>query len=236
MAFDATLIMFAKYPAPGKVKTRLIPVVGAEAAARLAEAFLLDLVERIVRTLDEKIDCVLCFDPPDAEAAFRTLLASIPKVLDRFQLVPQRGEDLGKRLANGLTDVRSAHIGPYVFIGTDAPDLPFSMIQGPSLGFPKRGTAYCTEASDGGYASLSLPSNAPCEVFENIRWSSRDTAMDQAQQLRNCGIECHRDYSWPDVDESGDVAKLFDRLKRDPSVAPRTFLAIKYECNACISI
>ena len=61
----AALIVFAKYPTPGAAKTRLIPEWGAEGAARLAEAFLLDLLERLTRT-DFAVETrkVLCFTPP----------------------------------------------------------------------------------------------------------------------------------------------------------------------------
>src|SRR5882672_8399360 len=115
----ATVILFAKFQLRGKVETRLISALGADGAAQLAEAFLLDLTERLARNLDRTIDCVLCFDPADAEDEFHRLLASIPSVLERFEFLPQSTGDLGARLASALARVRESHAAPYIFIGTD---------------------------------------------------------------------------------------------------------------------
>ena len=225
--FPATLILFAKYPAPGKVKTRLVPVLGTDGAARLAEAFLLDLTERLARTLDEKIDCVLCFDPPDAEMGFRKLLADIPGVSRRFQLVPQCTGGLGERLANALASIRKTHSGPFIFIGTDAPDLPLDAIN-TGICSASQGIAFCMAASDGGYVLLALPADAPADVFADIRWSTRETAADQIDQLRRCGVDTKRGGdAWPDVDEPEDIAGLVERLSENPVIAPRTLCVLR---------
>ncbi len=217
----ATLIVFAKLPASGKVKTRLAPVLGALGAAQLAEAFLLDLTERLALSLDSKIACVLCFDPPDAELEFRRLLASLPGVLTRFQLVPQSGGGLGERLANALTVARKTFSAPYIFIGTDAPDLSVKQIEY-AAELTTLGPACITPADDGGYVLLALPDEAPPDVFEQIEWSTRETAAQQMRQLSRCGIGRICSEPWPDVDEPGDLPALFQRLEANPTRAPRT--------------
>lgn len=223
----ATLILFAKYPAAGKVKTRLVSVLGADGAARLAEAFLIDLAERLARSLDTSINCILCFDPPDAELEFRKLLADVPSVLCRFQFVPQCMGGLGERLANALNEIRKTHPGPFIFIGTDAPDLPLEAID-EGIHTAREKNAYCKAASDGGYVLLALPADVPTGVFDDIRWSSRETAADQINQLRRCGIDTQRgDDVWPDVDEPGDIAELVKRLSENPMIAPRTLCVLR---------
>ena len=225
-----TLILFAKYPTPGKVKTRLIPAVDAETAALLAEAFLLDLGARLARSLDPGIQCVLCFDPPDARGAFCELLANTPAFLERFEFVAQRGEGLGHRLGNALVDVRKNRSGPYVFIGTDAPDLPFSEIERAARR-AENGAAFLTPATDGGYVLLALPDAAPDDVFENIAWSCRSTAQDQITQLKCCGMNTEvSETIWPDVDDAADLNALEERVNANPSIAPQTQIVFK----ACI--
>jgi rSAM/selenodomain-associated transferase 1 len=222
-----TLILFAKYPTPGKVKTRLIPAVDAETAALLAESFLLDITDRIARSLDAGIRCVLCFDPPEARAAFCELLANTPSFLERFEFVTQRGNELGERLCNALADVRKTHSGPFVFIGTDAPDLAISEIE-TGVARSQNGSAFLTPATDGGYVLLALPDTVSEHVFENIAWSSRTTANDQIEQLKRCGIDTIlSSATWPDVDEAADLKELEERLNANPSIAPRTHIVFK---------
>lgn len=181
-----------------------------------------------MRTLDEKkVDCVLCFDSPDSELEFRKLLADVPGVVNRFQFVPQCAGGLGERLANALSVIRKTHPGPFIFIGTDAPDLPLDSIED-GIQTAREGTAYCMAASDGGYVLLALPANVPANIFNDIRWSNRDTAADQINQLRRCGIDTQRSGDfWPDVDEPGDIAGLVERLSANPLIAPRTLRVLQ---------
>ncbi len=230
MSGNGTLILFAKYPTPGKVKTRLIPAVNAETAALLAESFLLDLTERIARNLNPHIRCVLCFDPPDAKAAFCELLANVPAFAERFDFVAQRGEGLGQRLTNALADVRQTHSGPFIFIGADAPDLPLHEIESGAHHAQNR-TAYLTPAHDGGYVLLALPHDVLDTVFDNIAWSTVTTANDQIVQLKRCGITTvSLGQTWRDVDDPDDLKYLEDRLNADSSIAIRTHIVFK----ACV--
>src|SRR5436309_6006029 len=94
-----TVLLFAKYPRAGMAKTRLIPALGADGSAWLAEAFLLDLLERLAREeFGAGARRVLCFDPPDAAEDFRVLLVR-EKCSGDFSLVPQAAGGLGERLA-----------------------------------------------------------------------------------------------------------------------------------------
>lgn len=223
----SVLALFAKLPVAGRVKTRLIPALGAEGAAKLAEGFLLDLVERLAGSLEEKFECVLCFDPPDAEAAFRRLLADVPGAYARFEFVAQNGGDLGERLGNALAAVRTGHSGPYIFIGTDAPDLALAELQ-QAVAVSSGESAYLVSADDGGYVLVALPGHAPPEVFRNIEWSSSRTCADQLRQLVRCGMKpIVRAASWPDVDEAKDLSLLEQRLEREPAIAPRTLAFLR---------
>ncbi|MEI6232151.1 MAG: TIGR04282 family arsenosugar biosynthesis glycosyltransferase [Planctomycetota bacterium] len=227
MTCAGTLILFAKYPTPGKVKTRLIPAVDAETAALLAEAFLQDVADRVARTFDVNAACVLCFDPPDARGAFSELLANVPVFLERFEFVEQRGAGLGERLALALNDIRRTSGGPYIFIGTDTPDLPVSEIEKAAT-VARTGSAFLSRAHDGGYVLLALPENAPLNVFDNIAWSSTYTARDQIDQLKRCGIETVvSERVWRDVDEPDDLMALVARLNADTSLALRTQIVIR---------
>jgi uncharacterized protein len=217
-----SLMLFAKLPQAGKAKTRLIPAIGAETAARFAEACLKDLLSRLAgEVFPANVKRVLCFDPPSAAPAFREMLGFDEKVQQRFELLAQGAGDLGRRLAVALTSAAERN-GGVVFIGADAPDLPMEEIQR-ALRHISAGNAYLQRATDGGYVLLGLPRNAPAAVFENIRWSSKHTADDQLQRLKGCNLNViESGITWCDVDESPDLHGLRIRLEENPQIAPRT--------------
>ncbi|MGH9055651.1 MAG: TIGR04282 family arsenosugar biosynthesis glycosyltransferase [Acidimicrobiales bacterium] len=115
MTADPAILVMAKAPRPGQVKTRLAPMLGSDACARLHEM----LVERTVALAVSVVAAatLLAFDPPDARDE---LAALVPPAV---KLVPQRGRHLGERLRAGVADVFAAHAGPVLVVGTDIPML-----------------------------------------------------------------------------------------------------------------
>ena len=95
----------AKYPAPGRVKTRLAATLGAERACALYRAFVLDLADRLAA-----LPYAVCwaFWPP--EAPYATLL---PGAVCR----PQRGRDLGARMADAVAAALAERPGALVVVG-----------------------------------------------------------------------------------------------------------------------
>src|SRR5262249_30799763 len=133
------LVIVAKAPVVGQVKTRLCPPLSAAEAAELFRCFLGDTVERAC-TLPGTQVC-LAFAPADSEALFRALLP-FP-----LHYLPQRGDGLGERLVNIFADLVQQGFHKIVVMDSDSPTLP---------------TAYLREA----FVSLSDPSNdavfGPC--------------------------------------------------------------------------
>jgi len=234
----STLLLFAKYPRAGLAKTRLIPALGAAGAARLAEAFMLDFLERLAREeFGADVRRVLCFDPPDAADDFRALLArekpgaDLPQALAArekgaggFTLVPQAAGNLGERLAAAL---EHASGGPAIFVGADAPDLPLAEIAA-AIQHAREGRAYLQRACDGGYVLLALPAGATRDVFSAITWSAATTAAQQAERIRAAKLELVESAQvWPDVDEPADLPSLKARLLKNPALAPRTLAVLR---------
>ena len=99
------LVIFAKAPVAGEVKTRLCPPLTPEQATELYRCFLLDILENVSVLKDVRI--FLAFTPVGTEAIFKPFLsfdkASSDKAQDRpreIKLTPQRGSSLGKRMAS----------------------------------------------------------------------------------------------------------------------------------------
>lgn len=220
------MILCAKRPVPGAAKTRLEPALGAAGAARLAEAFLVDLLERFGRAdFGPGVRRVLCYDPPEAAHDFKRLLDGAG-VYARWLLAPQVSGDLGARLQAALRWARAMELEPAVFIGSDCPELPAASVSA-ALRLAARGQAVLNPAADGGYVLLALPAGAPDAVFENVPWSTARTAELQGQRLREKGLAVVIGAAFDDVDEPGDLVALRERIRRVPGWCPRTerFLA-----------
>ncbi|MCA9773909.1 MAG: DUF2064 domain-containing protein, partial [Myxococcales bacterium] len=93
------VVLFAKHPSPGGVKTRLVPPLTPEQAAELYEAMLFDTLEW-ARSLTN-LDLALAYTPEIQHGYFEP-------IAEDFTLLPQRGEDLGARMAAAFEDLFKA--------------------------------------------------------------------------------------------------------------------------------
>lgn len=143
------IALFARWPEPGKAKTRLIPALGAQGAADLHRR----LTERTVATvLASGLRCEVRSTGADP-AAFRDWLG--------VDAVDQGDGDLGVRLARAARDL------PVLLIGADCPDLTPTHLRAAAAAL-SIAPAVIGPAQDGGYWLLGLAE--PADVFEGIDW------------------------------------------------------------------
>ena len=191
------IVIFAKAPVPGAVKTRLIPALGAEGAARLARDMLAGTVaEAIAAGLAEP---ELCASPsPDADA-WRGLLPAGVRLTD------QGSGDLGERLAAAARRV----IGDgerVLLIGTDCPDLDAGLLRDATARLG-RDDAVMLPASDGGYVLLGLRRYDP-SLFDGIAWSTDTVAAETIARIEALGWSLHVGETLRDIDEPADLDAL----------------------------
>lgn len=115
-ALAAQLIVLAKAPVPGRVKTRLTPPFTPHEAAALAESALADTLEAGASASFARHVLALA----DQWAAPGTLRAELPS---RFEVTPQRGDGLDERIAAAFDDAYAAAPVPAVLIGMDTPQV-----------------------------------------------------------------------------------------------------------------
>ncbi|MCG8430622.1 MAG: glycosyltransferase, partial [Candidatus Omnitrophica bacterium] len=109
------LVVFAREPRPGKVKTRLLPLFSADECARLYRAFVRDTL-RICR----RADCerrVIAYEAGGGSPGF------LRRAACKLIFVRQRGGDLGRRMHNAFVWSRAQGADETVIIGSDTPDL-----------------------------------------------------------------------------------------------------------------
>lgn len=194
----------AKAPLPGRAKTRLIPALGAEGAARLQSDLLRTIVGRLLQSslCPVQVWCEPGPDHPDFQA-----LAEAGAQLER-----QVGADLGERMANAaraaLGTARHA-----IIVGTDVPALDSGYVERAIRGLHAGHAAVLGPVEDGGYCLLGL-SRVEDALFRGMAWSTAAVADETRQRFRALG------WTWDelpmlwDVDGPEDLVRLDGRRKQ----------------------
>jgi uncharacterized protein len=185
------LIVMAKVPVMGRVKTRLARQVGAATALRFYRTTLKHVVGRLNR--DPRFRTVLSISP-DSDRFSRALP-------NQTRRIGQGRGDLGQRMQR-LFD--QAAPGPVILIGTDIPAIDPAII---SRAFRALGAheAVFGPADDGGYWLVGLRRRTRTrDMFENVRWSTEHTLADTLRNLSGLSVGFVETLS--DVDAAADLA------------------------------
>lgn len=188
------LLVFAKAPVPGEVKTRLIPALGAAGAAALHER----LVDRALATaVAAAVGPVeLCCTPDDPHPA----LAALARV-HGAALAAQGPGDLGDRMHAALSRALAGAPAAIV-IGSDCPALAPQHLREAAAALAGH-DAVLQPAEDGGYVLVGLSRPAPA-IFEGIRWGEATVMADTRERLRGAGLR------WKEMPERWDVDRPED--------------------------
>lgn len=217
------IVVMTKYPAAGRVKTRLTPALAPQQAADVHAALLRHGVARLA-SLAAEIDgrVFVCFDPPDAARPFHELLPDVPPA----QFLPQSPGDLGARLAAAAEAVRRGwNPSGMLFFGVDSPDLPADHV--------RRAASLCRNADvvlgptdDGGYWCVGVGGRVePARLFAGIEWSTGREMAQTVERAGDLGYTAALADPWDDVDRPADLARLIERLSRSPDAADGRLLA-----------
>ena len=203
-----TVVVMAKAPRPGRVKTRLCPPCTPEQAARLAEAALVDTFEAIDgATFSER---VLALDGAPGDW--------LP---NGWTVVPQRGVGLGERLDAAVTDVD----GPVLVVGMDTPQLTSELLDGARERLQQPTTdAVLGPAHDGGYWAIGFR-EALVGAFDHVEMSTADTGRQQRSRLAELGLRVRELAVLRDVDTIDDARAV-------AALAPRSRFARAFRATA----
>ena len=196
MTETIAIAVLAKAPLPGFAKTRLIPALGTEGAARLQAR----LVEHAVATAcAARIGPVTLWGAPDeSHPLFQAIGARLGVALAR-----QDGGDLGERM---LAAVAAADM-PVLVIGTDCPALTADHLRA-AADILRGGTdAAIIPAEDGGYALIGL--RAPARtLFSEMHWSVPSVMEETRRRLRDLGMTWQEPVRLWDLDLPEDIERL----------------------------
>lgn len=192
------IVVFAKAPLAGYAKTRLIPVLGAEKAARLARRMLLHTVEQARAAAVGPVE--LCVTPQPFDSAWQGL-----PPLAGVEWTEQAAGDLGARMADAARRA-TAHGGPVLLIGTDCPSLDAARLRRAAASLHDA-EAVLFPTRDGGYALLGLR-RFDLRPFEQIAWSTAEVAERTTERIRELGWSLAVGDMLHDIDEPADLQWL----------------------------
>lgn len=226
----SALVIFAKAPIAGQVKTRLCPPLTPDEAATLHGSFVLDTLERTkaaVATLKLPLDRYLACAPSSTLVFFR-----IMEERQGVKLLDQVGEDLGARMAQ-VFDTLFAQGYKHVFIvGTDTPSLPLERYQ-QALAALESHDLVLGPALDGGYYLIGLTRPIP-DLFTGIPWSTEQVLALTQEKAGALGVKTALLAPWRDIDTIDDLQALIEagavdatKPKREQSFSSRTAGALQ---------
>ncbi|MEO6924826.1 MAG: TIGR04282 family arsenosugar biosynthesis glycosyltransferase [Bryocella sp.] len=197
------LVVMAKAPRAGKVKTRLAPALGFDGSAAINVCFLKDTTRNIAEVCEAGGAAgLVCYTPVGDEAAFDGLLP------EAFVLIAQRGDAFGERLLAAAEDILSLGFGAVCLIDSDSPTIPQAALHTAVEELAKPGDRVVLGGSDdGGYYLIGLK-QAHSEPFENITWSTESVLEETVAQCERAGLEIVRLPTWYDVDDAETLAVL----------------------------
>jgi hypothetical protein len=189
------LLVFAKAPVRGEVKTRIAAKIGAVAATRLHEAL-------VGRTLAVAVaadigDVVLCCAPDTSHPFFGRMQRELG-----VSLAPQVGDDLGERMAAAF-----ARHCPAVLVGCDCPVLSSAHLQAAARALASGADAVLMPAEDGGYVLVGL--NAPQSgLFAGMTWGHERVMAETRARAAALGLSCVELETLWDLDRPADLHRL----------------------------
>src|SRR5438270_2458856 len=218
------LEVMTKAPLAGRVKTRLVPPLSPEEAAQLNICFLRDTAAAITKACGTTARGVGVYTPIGAEAAYIDILPG------DFDLLPQRGDRFGERLAFATEDLFQCGFASVCLIDSDSPTVSADVYAEAVVLLSNAGDRVVLGPSDdGGYYLIGMKRNHP-QLFERVDWSTQRVLQQTKQRAGELNLEVSLLSTGYDVDDATTLRRLCDELLSDKparDVAPNTrkFLA-----------
>lgn len=215
---DTVIIVMAKQPQIGKIKTRMYPTLSREESANLYLAMLLDTLDLIINQTWAEL--AVAITPPDSRGYFKSITPS------GTLLLPVEGRDIGDCLAKVLSVSLGMGFHKALAINSDGPSLPPEYLKLATAKL-EQSDLVLGPGDDGGYYLVGMrhPHTA---IFEGIDWSTQRVLSQTLERAASLGLATFLTPQWYDVDTFTDLLHLQKELESiSPDRLPhsRRFLA-----------
>lgn len=208
---DRTLVIMAKAPRAGSVKTRLANTIPLPEVTALYQCLLNDTIT-LAQALD-RVDVAVMCPTSDVEDLSRALPQAVP-------IVPQTGQGL----AAGLTCVFAHFTNPgyrrVIAFNSDSPHLPASILES-AFDVLETRDLVVGPTHDGGYYLVGAKASYP-DLFSNDGMGTSNALEALLSRACALGLSVHLTDPFYDIDVASDLSQLSDELRRMPGKAPRT--------------
>ena len=215
---STALIIFAKAPIPGEVKTRLCPPLDADEAASLHGSLVLDAIER---TKGLQGISLYVAGTPDLEHPFFKVMEG------RYgaRLLLQRGPDLGSRMKQAMQDTFDQGAQAVLLTGTDLPTLPRAHLV-EALTLIRNHDVVLGPTADGGYYLIGLRKMVP-GLFDGVAWSTGSVFAETKKKVEAAGLSLGLLPECRDVDTLDDLKHFIALIGKDKAMTKRTEGALR---------
>jgi hypothetical protein len=219
------IIIMAKAPLAGTVKTRLQPFLSAGQCAQLAACFLRDTISK-AKTL--KIQLIIAYSPAGEIDYFRRFED------EKTSFVEQKGSNLGEKMFSAFEFAFAQNTdAAAVMIGTDSPTFPADFIEQAFEFLETDSEAVLGKTEDGGFYLIGLR-KLDARIFAAVRWSTPKTFAQVRENFSNLNWRWREAPGWYDVDEAKDLEQLKNEFLNNKNArkrAPQTFEWITKNIN-----
>ena len=192
---DCTVIVFARAPVPGAVKTRLVPLLGAEGAAALHARLVKHTLETARRAAIGRIEL---HGAPGVDDPFFRFCAGHYGV----PVLAQADGDLGARMAAAFAGAL-AERARVLLVGSDCPALSARCLRQAARALRDGADAVFTPCEDGGYALIGLR-RVDARLFDGVAWGGSGVMAETRARLAELG------WKWQELDTLWDVDRPED--------------------------
>ena len=190
---ENAVVLFARDPVLGKVKTRLSPFLNDETILQLYTCFLHDSLDKIRQV--ENADLFIGISPSNQSGFFTGMPGS------DMRIFVQEGKELGDKMRRAIQDRFAEGYERVVIIGSDSPSLPVSYIER-ALASDK--DMVLGPSTDGGYYLIGMK-GALTEVFEGVTWGTEKVLQETCDHLVQNGVPLELLPVWYDIDSPEDL-------------------------------
>ncbi|MCA1960329.1 MAG: TIGR04283 family arsenosugar biosynthesis glycosyltransferase [Desulfomonile sp.] len=208
---NETLLVFTRYPEPGRSKTRLIPTLGEEGAAQLQKQMAERVIAKAKALAGVRPVSIQVVYEGDSEALMRSWLG------DGLLLRPQVQDDLGARMAAGFLDAFGSGAKSVVTIGTDCPGLTADHLADAFDALLSHDVVI-GPATDGGYYLIGLTKPRP-QLFAEVPWGSEHVQARTLSLATSAGLSVGLLEPLTDVDRPEDL-HAWERENRISVIVP----------------
>jgi uncharacterized protein len=210
------LVIMAKAPRLGSVKTRLAESLSLQAVTELYRCLLNDTIA-LAQTLDQAEIAIVC-PASDVEDLSRAVAKTV-------RIVPQTGQGLAAGLASVFTQFVSRDRQRIIAFNSDSPHLPASVLE---IAFDALETCDLVvgPTHDGGYYLVGARASHP-SLFTRDGMGTANALEALLARARTLGLSVHLTDPFYDIDVEGDLTRLAEELRLAPARAPRTAVWLK---------